>query len=414
MKKTAAVVALLATFVVHADDVSDSRKLTQDALAAHKAKDEATFLAKISAASDLRPQQSALLFYRAAALAVNGRSDEALNTLERVARMGVVYDAAGEPEFASVQNSQRFKDVIAQFAKNRAPIGAAKPAFTIAKRGIISEGLARDPASGDFFVSSVRYGEIWRIHHGKASVFLASLPRGAFGMAVDRGLLWVATSPIEENKTFSKDDHAAVIAVDVKSGRIVRTIAAPDSEKHIFGDVGIAADGTVYVSDSVSPNIFVIEGDAMRPFVANGPFSSLQGIAPNGGVLYVADYAEGIAVIDRSTRDIHFLAAPPDTTLLGIDGLYRASSKTLIATQNGTNPQRILRLDLDGLRVARVTTLAANLPEMPDITLGTLAGSSFYFNGAALWDEKEESKWLPATVMRTGIANSSQSVVTAR
>jgi len=395
-----------------ADEISDSRKLTQEALAAHKAKDEKTFLARITAASDLRPSQPTLLYYKAAALAVNGQTGEAIETLARVARMGMVYDVASEPEFAAPE----FKAVAGAFAKNGAPIGSAKTAFTIAKRGIISEGLAYDAASRDFFVSSVREGAIWRIHRGKPSAFVTGVPRGVFGMTVDakRHLLWAATSPIEQNKDFSEKDHGAVLAIDLRSGRIVRTIPAPDDAKHIFGDLALAADGTVYVSDSASPNIFVIDGDAMRPFIQNGPFSNLQGIAPSGGVLYVADYAKGIAVVDVVTHDLHFLSPPPDTTLLGIDGVYRAGPKTLIVTQNGTSPQRVLRLDLDGNSVAKVRTLAANLPEMPDITLGVLAGSSFYFNGAALWDEKDAAKWTPSVVMRTGIANSSQSVVTAR
>ena len=405
MRRALFALALLATLAVHADEIADSRRLTQEALAAHKANDEGTFLAKITAASDLRPTQPTLLYYKAVALELNGRTSEAFGLLQRVARMGMFYDVTTEPEF------RPFADA---FARNKAPIGAAKRAFTIPEKGIISEGLAYDAASGDFFVSSVRRGAIWRIHRGKPSVFVSGIPRGAFGMVVHRGLLWVATSPIEENEKFSKDDHAAVIAIDLKSGHVVKTIPAPDNDKHLFGDVAIGANGEIYVSDSTQPSIFVIEGDAMRPFIANGPFSNLQGIAPAGGVLYVADYAKGIAAIDVVTRDIHFLTAPADTTLLGIDGLYRAGPKTLIATQNGTNPQRVLRLDLDGLAVSRITTLAANLPEMPDITLGVLAGSSFFFNGAALWDEKDATKWVPAVVMRTGIANSSQVVVTPR
>jgi sugar lactone lactonase YvrE len=393
--------ALLVVAAAYADEIADSRKLTQEALAAYKAKDAATFLAKITAASDLRPSQSALLYYRAAALALNGRDEEARALLERVARMGMVYDVAGQPEFSAPE----FKAVAEAFSKNKAPIGKADRAFMIAKHGIISEGVAHDPASGDFFVSSVRDGAIWRIHNGKASPWVTKVGRGVFGMAVDskRRLLWAATSPIEQNSTYSKDDHAAVIAVDLRSGHVVKTIAAPDNEKHVFGDVAIGSDGTVYVSDSESPTIFVIDGDAMRPFLANGPFSNLQGIAPAKGVLYVADYAKGIAAIDLATHDLHFLSVPPDATLLGVDGIYLAGPRTLIATQNGTTPQRVLRIDLDGNAVSRVTTLAANLPEMPDITLGTLAGSFFYFNGAALWDEKDEKKWVPAVVLRTPV-----------
>ena len=396
-------IAILAALPVLADEIADSRALTQQALAAHKAKDEATFLAKIAAASDLRPAMPTLLYYRAAALAVNGRGDEAMDVLDRVAQMGMVYDVAKDEEFASLREVPRFRAIVETFAKNAAPIGSAKTAFTIPKKGIISEGLAYDPITRDFFVSSVRDGAIWRVHRGAAKPFVAGVGRGIFGMAVHGNVLWAATSPIEQNATFSASDRAAVIAVDLRSGRIVHTISAPDHAKHLFGDVAIGEDGTVYVSDSASPTIYFLDGDTMRPFLANGPFGSLQGIAPSRGVLYVADYSKGIAAVDLATRDVHFLSAPADATLLGIDGLYRAGPKTLIATQNGTNPQRVLRIDLDGLAVSRLTTLAANLPQMPDITLGTLAGSSFFFNGAALWDEKDATKWLPAVGLKVDV-----------
>jgi hypothetical protein len=47
---------------------------------------------------------------------------------------------------------------------------------------------------------------------------------------------------------------------------------------------------------------------------------------------------------------------------------------------------------------------------MPDITLGVVAGPSFYFSGAAQWDLfdepgklKDSSKLVPATVLRTAL-----------
>jgi sugar lactone lactonase YvrE len=389
---------LLATILIlsvaaSADEVADSRALTQEALAAYKAKDHSAFLAKITAASDLRPSMPTLLYYRAAALALNGRGDEALDVLERIARMGMVYDAAREDDFASLRQSPRFRQVLAAFGRNAAPIGSAATAFTIPEKGIISEGLAFDPVSGDFFVSSVRKKAIYRIRKGKPALFVASAPDGVFGMAIDpkRRVLWAASSSID-------DSRGAVLKIDLRNGRLLRII--PAQGKHLFGDVVLGADGTVYVSDSASPAVYRIVDDALSTFIADGPFVSLQGIAPASGALYVADYSKGIAAVDIATGDIHFLASPADSTLLGIDGLYRAGPKTLIATQNGTNPQRVLRIELDGMRVAGVTTLAANLPEMKDITLGTMAGGDFCFNAAAQWDEKDPGKLVPAIVLR--------------
>ena len=408
------ILTLVLALSAFAGDVADSRALQQQAFAAYKAKDYPAFLAKIAAASDLRPSHPTLLYYRAAALALNGRGDDALDVLERIGRMGMVYDAAKEEDLASLRESPRFKSVVEAFARNKAPIGSAAVAFTIPERGIISEGLAFDPVTGDFFVSSVRHGAIWRIRNGMPERYIGELTWGVFGMVVDakRRILWAATSGIAQNFRFRESyrDRAGVLKIDLRDGRVIKTIRPTDGAKHLFGDVAVGADGTVYVSDSVSPSIYRITDDALEPLIANGPFVSLQGIAPAGGVLYVSDYSKGIAAVDLATHDVHFLAPPADASLLGIDGLYRAGPKTLIATQNGTNPQRVLRLDVDGLRIGRATTLAANLPAMPDITLGVVAGPSFYFNGAAQWDLfdesgklKDSSKLVPATVLRTSL-----------
>jgi hypothetical protein len=104
--------------------------------------------------------------------------------------------------------------------------------------------------------------------------------------------------------------------------------------------------------------------------------------------LYVADYSNGIFAIDRRTGDVHALRVPPNVSLLGIDGLYAAGATTLVATQNGTNPYRILRIDLapGGLSVAGVRTLLANSPLMADPTLGVIAGNRFFFNANGQWD----------------------------
>jgi hypothetical protein len=125
----------------------------------------------------------------------------------------------------------------------------------------------------------------------------------------------------------------------------------------------------------------------LEPFVS-GPFRSLQGLAVSGATLYAADYSNGLYAIDRRTRDLRAVRVPPTISLLGIDGLYAVDANTFVATQNGTNPFRILRITLapGGLAVSSVQTLLANSPLMGDPTLGVVANGRFYFNGNAQWE----------------------------
>jgi hypothetical protein len=383
-------VILLLAASLHADEIADARKLAQEGLAAYKAKDNATFLAKMRAASLLRPQHPTLLVQFAIALAANGRHLEALNLLERVAAMGFVA-ALTDPELEPVRKLPRFAAVAERMAANTRPLGRATSAFTIDRTSLIPEGLAYDAKKKRFFLSSVRTKTIFEIDEkGRVREFATS-SYGIFGMAVDakRNVLWATTTALPQVNDYAKEDEgkSALLQIDLETGSVVNALRASDGGAHHFGDVAVAPDGEVFVSDSATPTIYRVSGHTLDPYV-KGAFTSLQGIAPSATMLFVADYSRGLLAIDRRTRDVLPLKVPNDAGLLGIDGLYLANDTTLIATQNGTTPNRILRIRLSPNRLAvqSVETLAANLPEMGDPTLGVLARNRFYFNANAQWE----------------------------
>ena len=383
------VLLLVLSILMAIDPVADSRKLQQEAMQAYRAKDYATFLTRIRAASDLRPQHPTLLYYVAAGLALSGREDESLRILERLADMGMVYAPEKEADFANVSTAA----VAQRFQKNAAAIGQASVASKIAEHGLIPEGLAYDGKR--VLVGSVRKGAIYA--NGKP--WVTDLPYGVFGLAIDKDVLWAAASSVPEFERH-REDGAAVLKIDRRSGKVLRTIAAP-AGKHIFGDLTVAANGDVYVSDSGTPAIYRIHDDDLEPLIEGAPFVSLQGLAARGNTLYVADYSKGVYAVDLTTHDATLLRVPEDITLLGVDGLYIASGG-LIATQNGVNPHRVIRIRLDGLDVKGVETLAANLPGMDEPTLGAIHGGAFYFNANSQWEKKERNQ--DAVVLKVNLS----------
>lgn len=380
---------LIAAISMSADDVTDSRRLQQEALTAYKEKKADVFLRKIREASDLRPQHATLLLQLAVAFAANGQHQNALGVLDRVAAMGFVYEL-DDAELEPLRAMPAFTRITKRFEANARAIGTAKRELTIDHLGLIPEGMAYDAARRRWFISSVRTGAILAATaDGEVKPFV-DVPWGVFGMAVDvkRGVLWATTAALEQVEAFRAEDNgkSALLKIDLASGRILETLPAPEDGTHHFGDVAVATDGEVFVSDSAGV-ILRVNGNALEPFVG-GPFSSMQGIAPARNVLYVADYAKGIVIVDRRTHDVHTLRVPPNASLLGIDGLYLVDERTLIGTQNGTNPNRIIRIRLapGGLAVSSVETLLANAAGMGDPTLGTLVGKRFFFNANAQWD----------------------------
>jgi hypothetical protein len=390
MKVFALVLSLMWSMSIAADEVADSRRLQQEALAAYKEKKADVFLTKIRAASDLRPRHPTLLVQLAVALAANGRHREALGVLDRVATMGFVY-ALDDEELNPVRALPGFAHVAKKFEANARPIGVAKKEASIDRLGLIPEGIAYDTKRARWLVSSVHSGSILAVTaKGDVTTFV-DVAWGVFGIAVDakRGVLWATTAAMPQNEDFKDEDKgkSALLRIDLASGEVLETLKPSDDATHHFGDVAVASDGEVYISDAASPVILRVAGSALEPFVS-GPFASVQGIAPASKAIYVADYAKGIFAIDRHTGDITALRTPPNASVLGVDGLYLVDERTLIGTQNGTDPYRIIRIRLEpgGLAIASVETLLANAALMGDPTLGVMVGKRFHFNANAQWD----------------------------
>ena len=124
--------------------------------------------------------------------------------------------------------------------------------------------------------------------------------------------------------------------------------------------------------------------------MAPGTFISPQTPAatPDGRRLLVADYARGIGIVDLATRSVSWMAHPRGVAVDGIDGLYLAGN-SLVAVQNGTEPNRVIRLYLDPslTRVLRWEALETNSPGLGAPTHGTIVGKDFFFIANSGWDQ---------------------------
>ena len=144
--------------------------------------------------------------------------------------------------------------------------------------------------------------------------------------------------------------------------------------------------------------------DELEIFIKGEPFVSLQGLdfSEDEDELFVADYSRGVFVIDLRTRKHFNLEPAPGSTLLGCDGLY-FYRRSLIATQNGTNPNRIIRLHLDrSMRaVERLEILEANNPLFDEPTLGVRVKDTFYYIANSQWGAVDNKGQLaPAEKLR--------------
>jgi sugar lactone lactonase YvrE len=367
------------------------RALNGLATAAHRAKDYAGFLKHSQALAERVPWSTRARYNLACAHALIGEPAAAIRILERLAAQEVAFDLAGDEDLASLREREDFAEVQRRMDALQAPVGQAAPAFSIAQKDLIPEGVAHDPKSGAFFVTSVRHRKIVRVTpDGTSSDFVGggqdSL-QAALAIAVDapRRALWVSSRATPQMAVFRQGDpegRAFLAEYDVDTGRPRRTVPAP--EGGTVADLTVAADGTLYAADPENGRVYVLApgSRALRTLVETGLIRSAQGLAltPDGLTLYVADYARGVARVGVSDGSVTWVAMPDTVAPTGIDGLVLAG-RWLVGIQNGINPHRVvgLRLDAAGASVTEARTLERGHRAFDEPTLGVVVGSDLYF-----------------------------------
>lgn len=376
----------------------DARYYETLAVKAYQSKDYAAFLENMKRAAALRPDHPRIVYNLSAAHALNGHKDEAIECLSRLARMGLAYAAEKDDDFASIRDSREFASVIALLQKNRSPVGDATQAFTVREKGLVPESVAYDPSTRSFYVSSVYRRKILRVTpKGEAEEFATERDGlwSVMGMKVDaaRRELWVCTAaqPQMSNYDARERGRSGVFKFDLRTGKLAGKYMLPDdSKQHWLGDLVVSSRGDVYATDSLSPALYVLRrgADKFETVMEGEPFASPQGLdfSADGKRLFVADYSKGVFVIDLETKKYAPLAPAPDSTMLGIDGLYFYRGR-LVAVQNGVDPNRVVQffLSKDLSRVERFETVSANQPAFDEPTLGVVVKDDFYFVANSQW-----------------------------
>jgi len=380
--------------------------------AAYQARDYARMEAEFRAALALRPAHPTATYNLAAALALRGRADGAIETLEALADMGLSFDPAADGDFDALKGDRGFAGVRRAFARNDAPRGQAERVFRLRSPSFIPEGIAYDAQRGHFYVGSVHQRRIQRVLRDDSEVDFVKPDAGLWavlGLFADRrrDLLWAATAAIPEMREAREAElgRTAIAAYRLKSGEPVHRFVLDDGPgPHLFGDLTVLRDGTVYATDTRGGRLYALDPKAgpdagkFRALTPPGALSSPQGLAPSrdGRHLYLADYTQGLFRYTLEGGKLERLEVAKGISVYGIDGLYRHGDD-LIAIQNGVRPHRVARLSLSdrGRRVRGLRVLAANLEAFDEPTLGVVVDDDFYFVANSQWNRFDREHRLP-------------------
>ena len=405
----AALAAALAVLVTAAADTPDadararSLEFQKKALAAYQARDWPAFLENARQASALRPGEPRILYTLACAEARNGHAADAARILEGLIDRKLDFGSSTDEDFAALRDGPEFAGVRRKLAELHRPVGGSAIAFRLPEKDLLTEGIAYDPASKAFFVSSVHRRKIVRrAADGTLSDFVREGQDGIHGvlaLAVDapRRRLLACSAALPQMAGYEKslEGTSALYAFDLATGKLLRRDPLPsDGKPHAANDLLVEGNGDVLVTDSLGSGIyrFRAAGGPVETVVPPGVFRSPQGIGYGPGKrLYVADWGYGLYWLEGGKR--REIAGPLDVPLFGIDGLVASvGGRFFYVTQNGLAPQRVARLELDaaGDRVVAAKILDMNDPESTEPTLLTLVGKDLYVVGKSQWAAFDE------------------------
>jgi hypothetical protein len=347
-----------------------------------------------------------------------GKPDQALHSFGQFVAMG----QADEPvlngkSFDPLRGLPRYQSIHADMAANAGSKSAADEVFRLESTARIPEDIDYDPQTKHFYISAVLAKQILEVNMAGRSKLFASAPDRWLMMALKidsrRRILWATEVALNGFTAAAKTDwgRSAILQYDLRSGKLLHRIEGPPQAA--LGDMALATNGDPIVSDGEHGGVYRVNPDTHSVVrIDAGDFVSPQTPAalPDGVHLLVPDYVRGIGLLDLNTKQVVWIPMDGKHALSGIDGLYAVGS-TLIATQNGTSPERVVRFALAAskTRVQSESIIERATATLGDPTHGVVVGDYFYYIANSGWDSLDEHG-----VVREGKTLTAPSIMRAR
>ncbi len=375
-------------------------------LKAYERKDYKTFLRQAITLDSLRPLHPTYTYNLASAYALNDNPEGALSALTQLVLMDCTLAFETDEDFKSIQQDEGFRSVIKLKENQRKTIATSKSVVVLSENQLHPEGVTYLPKLNIWLASSIRKRKIVAFDRttGQCTDWLKGnqmLSVLAMKPDLKEHYLWVATAafPEMEQYTTAMKGKAEILKVSIATKQIMNRFTVAGTA--VFGDLVVAKNGVVYVSDSVKPIIYKIENNQISEFISlENEGYNLQGLAFNDSQtkLFVADYLKGIVAINVQTKSKNWFVFPDTASPKGIDGLVFYKN-TLIAIQNGVKPIRVSQFELNVMQqeISSFKILDSNRPEFNEPTLATVVEGQLYFFGNSPWKAYDEKGVLDAT-----------------
>jgi len=241
---------------------------------------------------------------------------------------------------------------------------------------VFPESITSD-ADGNIYVSS-NGGTIYRATPGATTAEPWIVPSeqngllSLFGVLADdrHGLLWTCSNP-----AFGGPPQPGVVSsikgFSLSTGQLEKSFDFPAGKPTACNDLAVAADGTLWATDTASGRIFTVapNASAMTLFAEGQDLVGVDGIAfADDGTLYINNVRQNL--VQRVNRAAHgsyagltnlTLSQPVD----GPDGLRPVGGHRFLQAEGTGN--RVALVEVEGDR-AKITTIRDGLDSSPGVT----------------------------------------------
>jgi len=316
---------------------------------------------------------------------------ETMQWLRKAAGLRDGLDPSRDSIFAELRGTREFEEILAAVRDATPVVSHSRSAFTVPEGDLVPESVAYDPKGKHFYFGSMTKGKVVRCSMtGNCTQFASGLGT-VLGLKAHAHSLWLLSN---------SDNESALIHYDLVSTRVVRKYTVPGAG-HNFNDLAIAPTGDVYLTDTRAGVVWHLPAGSAGLTKLFERFEFANGIAlsPDGRLLYVSTFPDGITLVDLKTHVATPIARPTNLCLAAIDGLYFHRG-ALIAIQNGFMTPRVVRFTLtrDLRAINRFEVLERRNPLFEGVTTGVVVGGDLFYM-ANIQDDKKTG-FSPITILK--------------
>lgn len=392
---------LLVTVSATAQSPEVNRYLNEARLAVTN-KDYPLAYEKLTKAHALHPYHQAILYNLGVMAAATGHPDESIDYLKKALHINAGYKL-DVPQLATLKDRSDFQALLELQTQLQQVVTNSDTAAVLKDRILHAECVTVDSKTGTMYIGSVRKRKIVAIDKdGKASDFTSSGENemtAVLGLRLDGHgkFLWACSSPMEEMEGNDSLPPSYVFKFDLATRKLIAKYEPQVKTGHVFGDLAIAPDGRVFVSDTRTNEIYRVNEATkkLEKFFADTEFWNIQGISfsDDGKFLFVSDYIKGPYRLELATKKLVKLQTQVENSLKGIDGMlfYKGS---LLALQNGTSPLRAMHFKLNATMdtIVGAEIIDQGRGELNEPTQGALVGNDFYYVATSQWGGYDQNK----------------------